>query len=230
MPKPEEKIALGEVIKNHLFDLDGPKQVRNGPWTGERLYFSRIFYGFTEIFDSLEMLDDILFFTARFPYSNTRISRERYLQFLVEAYFGEVYILQERLKQYLRVIERLYKTDPNHSEIRKTCKNLQKLIADVLGGVLQVRNNHVHYSRFSEKGLDRLKSIGLLANNTDGEFGQVMKMYYRSEHVKIRAEWRERVKTNNEAIRRLVDAVSKAIHRFVFDESTRDFKYPAGLK
>jgi hypothetical protein len=86
MPKPEEMKALGEVFQNHLFDLDGPKQVRSGPSTPKKVYFSKMFYGFTEIFDSLEMLDDIFFLAGRFPYANSRISRERYLQFLVEAH------------------------------------------------------------------------------------------------------------------------------------------------
>jgi hypothetical protein len=117
VPDPEEVAALGKAIRNHLFDFGRAKQIRSRPFTMKEVYFNKIFFGFTEIYDSIEMLKDILFLVGEFPYSYTRISPDRHLQFLIEAYFGEIYLLQERLKHFLTVIDRQFKTDPRHAEI-----------------------------------------------------------------------------------------------------------------
>jgi hypothetical protein len=229
LPKASERKSLGEAINNHLFDLDGPTQLHPGPRTPKSAFFSKVFYGFVEIFGSHEMLDDILFLIGRFPYSNTRLSREGYLQFLVEAYFSEVFVLHERLKRYLKTIERLYRKDSEYAEISATCQRMSTLCAAALEGVLKIRHGHIHEGRLREKGLDRLRSIGLLANNSDGEFGRIMKGYYRAEYIKIRRTWQARLKENNKSTRRLLDVVAKHLFPILFDRKTSGFRYPSRL-
>jgi hypothetical protein len=222
-PPEEEMQDLKEAAHNYLFN-EGPRGVRRKPLTPRELFTSKLFWGFTEIYDSLEMLDDIFFLIGRFPYSNTRISKERHLQIVVEAHYQEIYILQERLKQYLTVVERQYKTDPRHLEINKRCKNLGSMVLVLFKGVLQVRNSHVHQMRFSDEGLDRLKTLGLLANHS--EHSSAYKIYYRSQYAKTREEWREKIKINNDEIHKTIDVISNFLHTIIFDEANLDFIFP----
>jgi hypothetical protein len=225
-PPEEEMKDIEEAAHNYLFK-EGPQRVRSKSLTPRELFTSRLFWGFTEIHDSLEMLDDIFFLIGRFPYSNTRISKERHLQIVVEAHYGEIYILQERLRHYLTVLERQYKTDPRHLDISKRCKHLRSMVLDLFKGVLQVRNSHVHQMRFSDEGLDRLKTLGLLANNS--EHSSAYKIYYRSQYAKTRKKWRERIKTNNDEIHKTIDVISNFLHTIIFDEANLDFIFPPGI-
>src|SRR5262245_18778086 len=94
-----EREALGEVLRNEILNLDGPRYL-NRRLTGRQIYFGKAFRGFFEISKSLQTLDDIAFYIGRFPFQNTRMSREKYLQFHVEAHLVEIYVLRERLKRY----------------------------------------------------------------------------------------------------------------------------------
>jgi hypothetical protein len=225
-PPEEEMKDLEEAAHDYLFN-EGPRGVRSKSLTPRELFTSRFFWGFTEIHDSLEMLDDIFFLIGRFPYSNTRISKERHLQIVVEAHYGEIYILQERLRHYLTVVERQYKTDPRRLEISKRCKNLRSIVLDLFKGVLQLRNSHVHQMRFSDEGLDRLKTLGLLASQS--EHSAAYKIYYRSQCTKTRKEWRERIKTNNDEIHKTINVISNFLHTIIFDEAKLDFIFPPGI-
>jgi hypothetical protein len=225
-PPEEEMKEIEEAAHNYLFK-EGPRRVRRKSLTPRELFTSRLFWGFAEIHDSLEMLDDIFFLIGRFPYSNTRISKERYLQIVVEAHYGEIYILQERLRHYVTVVERQYKTDPRHLEIAKRCKNLRSMVLDRFKGVLQLRNSHVHQMRFSDEGLDRLKTLGLLANHS--ERTSVYKIHYRSQYAKTRMVWRERIKTNNDEIHKTIDVISNFLYTIIFDEANLDFMFPPGI-
>jgi len=227
MPGPDEMKTLGLAMKNHLLDLDGPTQTRIGPRTQKQIYRSKLFYGFVEVVECLEMLEDIAFMARKFPYPESRISPDRYLRFLVEAHYGELYILRSRLEQYLTMIQRQFKGDPRHSSIRTTCTKMMSLLHEAVDGVLKIRHNHIHIERFSDKGIDRLKTIGLIANNSRGRLARLMKGYYRTEYVTLRNKWLKSMRHNNKGIRKLLDFIAKHLVGIVFDERTLEFKYPA---
>jgi len=229
MPGPEEMESLSIAVKNHMFGLDGPTQTRIGPRTQKQIYFGKLFYGFMEIFECLEALEDIAFMAQRFPFPETRISPDRYLRFLVEAHYGEIYILRGRLEQYLTMIERQFKGDQRHQSIRSGCTKLTNLLRDALDGVLRIRHHHVHLERFSDVGIDRLKSIGLIATNARGKVGRLMKTYYRIEYASVRSNWLKTMRKNNKELRKLLDAVTKPLFTVVFDKETLAFNCPAGF-
>ena len=60
---------------------------------------------------------------GRFPYSNTRVSKTRYLVYHMENYLNEVYILEQRLKSYFTIVGRLYRKDRRHQDIRKSIED-----------------------------------------------------------------------------------------------------------
>lgn len=225
----EERKQLGQVLHNHLFDLDGPRELRR-TLDAKQLYFSRLFRGFLEISKSLETLDDIAVYVRRFPFGGTRITRERYLQFHVEAHFSEMYILRDRLTRYATFIQRQFKRDPRLNDVQRKCENLNRAITKSLDGVVDVRRRHVHEFRFSDDGIDRLGTIALLSQGENDEFSKLMKIYYRQEHRNVRRKWRDTMKGNLSALREVLNAYFESIFPMVFDEQTKAIRYPSGAR
>lgn len=225
----EHRDALAETLKNELFDLDGPRQIERPISTPDK-FFGRAFRGFLEISKSLETLDDIAFYISHFPFQHTRITRERYLQFHVESYFSEIYILRERLKKYIKSLERQYKSDPCISNVQVRCKTLTDEITRTLEGVIDVRRRHVHEIRFNDESIDRLSTIALLSQGSDDEVSSYMVEYYRHEHRKVKKIWSGRVKANNKAIRELLDIFFDALFSIAFDENSSELRYPRSVR
>jgi hypothetical protein len=185
-----------------------------------------MFLGFLEIANSLETLEDIAFYVGRFPFQKTRITPERYLRFHVEAWLAEVYILQERLTSYLKVVERQHKKDPHLPAIRGSVQDLEEFLRKTLKGVIDVRRQHVHIVRFSDEDIDRLSYMEAMTHGPDDGFSRLMRLLHHNEHRKVKKTWKDRVVTNNKAIRDLLDIFFDALFPVVFDEKTRALKYP----
>lgn len=225
----EHRDALAETLKNELLNLDGPRQLDRQIGTRDQ-FFGKAFRGFMEISKSLETLDDIAFYMSRFPFQRTRITRERYLQFHVESYFSEIYVLRERLKWYITMLERQYKRDPGLSNVQGRCKALTDAITKSLEGVVDVRRRHVHEVRFCDEGIDRLSTIALLSQGSDDGVSKLMTEYYRDEHRKVKKIWCERIKANNKAIRELLNVFFDSLFPIAFDENSSMLRYPRGAR
>lgn len=220
--------TLAEIVKNKLFDLEGPRQVdlQSG---GRKLFFSKVFHGFGEISKSLETLIDIEFYISRFPFQRTRVTRERYLQFHVESYFSEIYLLRERLKRYITLLERQYKRSLGISNVQERCKALTDAITSSLAGVTDIRGRHVHEARFSDDDIDRLSLITLLLHAWDNESASLMTKYYRYEYRRVKKNWFDKIKANNKTLRELLDFFFDSLFPIVFDENT-SLRYPRGAR
>lgn len=225
----EHREALAETIKNDLFNLDGPRQIDRQIGARDQ-FFGKAFHGFIEISKSMETLEDIAFYLSRFPFQQTRITRERYLQFHVESYFSEIYLLRERLTRYITLLERQYKRDPGLSNVQERCKRLTDTISNSLEGVIDVRRRHVHEVRFRDEGIDRLSTIALLSQGPDDEISTLMKEYYREEHRNVKKIWRDRVTANNKAIKELLDIFFDSLFPMAFNERTSEIRYPRGAR
>lgn len=218
----EHKEALAETIKNQLLNLDGPRHL-NRKLGAQEQFLNKVFNGFVEIANSLETLEDIAFYMSRFPFQQTRITRERYLQFHVESYLSEIYLLRERLNPYITRLERAYKHHPN---MQKQCETLTSAITKSLESIINTRGKHVHEIRFSDNEISHLSTIAQFSRVSDNEFKNLLEGYYREEHIRVRKIWRNRVKSNNKAIRELLDVVFNSLFPIVFDENTSTLRYP----
>lgn len=224
----EDNKEVGESLWNHLFDLDGPRGVKR-VLDAQQVFFSRAFRGYIEITKSLETLEDISFYVGRFPFQKTRITRERYLQFHVEAYFSEVYILRERIKDFITLVERQYKRDPSVTDVGKCCTELQKMLAKTLDGIVGVRSGHVHESRFYDDGIERLSTIALLTRGSDQKLASFMEQHYRSEHRKVKKLWCDRIRGNNKALTEFLSGVFENLFKIMFTEAGQ-LRYPHGAR
>lgn len=144
----ENRDELGETLLNTLLDLDGPKRVDSKP-DRETIFLAELFNGLSEIHNSYESLQDAELYVRRFPFGGTRITRDRYLRYVVENHLHEIYILKERLVKYLRRVERLYKKDKQLASIRRGAAPLYKLVSQSLSPLTTSRNTHVHNFRMA---------------------------------------------------------------------------------
>lgn len=225
----DQKADFGRAFKNHLLDLDGPKEVK-ARRTGRETFVLKLFYGFTEIANSLDTLDDIAIFVGRFPFQGTRITKDRYLQFHVECHIAEIYLLQQRLESYLTLLERQYKRDPRLPALSKVCAALRATIKRALEGVIHTRGSHIHEARFKDNDIARLRGIGLLARSGKDELAKTMHIFYRIEHARIRKRWKDQIAENNKAVRKLLNLFFDALYVAVFDPKTNTLHYPTRLK
>jgi len=193
----KDREALEEALQNHIFDLSAPKMV-NRKLTGRDLFFVKLFHGSVEISKSFEMLDDILFYIRRFPFQKTRITPERYLRFHVEAWFTELYVLQQRLTSYPKIVERQYKSDSHFSTIQARCRTLCDSITEILKNFPDLRGQHVHTTRLNDDDINRLDTLTLfLTYHPDDDIKSFMHLYHRHEYLKVRRTWKDRVDANN---------------------------------
>ncbi|MCE5272232.1 hypothetical protein LLH00_13220 [bacterium] len=224
----KNKKELGAVFENFIFGFNGPSTIEP-KLTAEESFFGKLFYGYTEILQSLEMLEDIVFFIGRYPFHKTRISRERYLRFNLEAWLSESYILQERLERYLKTIERLYRKDSNARNIKPVLKSIKETINQTFANVNDIRNRHIHQYRLKDNKLDRLDTIGLLANNwkeEEEEIRRLFKLLHISEYRKTRKFWKKQLNENNINIRLLFNNYFGKLSIIIFDKNTMALKYP----
>jgi hypothetical protein len=216
------------VLGNRLFGREGPTSLKRTLSPEER-FLALAFQGFSEIDCSVQALEDIAFYVGRFPFRNTRIAPERYLQFNVETYWAEVYILRERLIKYVKVLDRLYKTDPALVTYRKHSKTLLDAILASLEGSSTIRNAHVHQHRFTDRDIERLGMIALLARHGGAKIATTMSHYFRVEYGEIRRRWKERIVVQNQNVRVLVDGVFARLHALMFDPKTETVRLPRGV-
>lgn len=224
----DHRDEMAIVMKNSIFDLDGQKRLDRKLDSKEE-FFSRVFNGFIEISKSLETLDDIRLYIGRFPFQRTRITRERYLQFHIEAYLSEMYIFRERLIQYMKMIVRQNKADKSIHKAVMANKAAIDIIYKALDQVIITRSNHVHKYRFSDDDIDRLGSLTLLSMGSDAELVKLTREFYREEHKRIRKIWCGRIKDNNKQVRKLLDIYFDSLFLLVFEENGLKLRYPARL-
>lgn len=228
-PLTEDKgrhAAAAEALENYLLDLPGPREVAR-KLDAREAYVAGIFEGFAEISKSLDALEDFQFFITRYPYRSTKMTRERHLQFLVEAYLAELYLLKERLSRYAVRVERLFKGCEGSHSFSVVRRKLVRLVNESLSGVIRTRDSHVHSRRFEDEGIARLGTISLLMKGTDRAFLSAMRILYRAEYPKVRNRWRSAISSNNRSIRRLLDAYFDELWPLLFDEQSKQLRYPS---
>lgn len=214
-PSTEEWKAVRAALSNHLFDSE-EKQHASINFKRDEYVAIILFSGFGEIRKSFGNLRDIEIYVRRFPYGNTDISRVRYLQYHIENYLNEVYILQQRLDTFLTKIERKYKRMHNIQEIKIEFKKYKDIINSALGEIVRIRGGHVHDLRFQNEDIDKLEMLELLSDASDPLFS----MIYQEEYTKIRKEWTLRIKYNNNNTGTLLDDYFDMLHVFLFDEES----------
>jgi hypothetical protein len=224
--KKKFKLILDEMHKE-MFEL-GPPTPPNRP-TGRQRYLQMVSHYFTEITTSFETMNDIEFYLGRFPYRKTAIARHRHLQFHVEAYLHELYLLEQRLLQFLTYIERKHKRDPRLPAIKDLCGVMKEYVLGAMKKGTRLRSSHVHQSRLSDTQIERLHAIRFYTLGKESELTMVFRAFYLAEYRKIRRRWRMWVAEANSSARKMLDTYFDGIFPAVFEKDGA-MRYPSRLK
>jgi hypothetical protein len=174
-------------------------------------------------------MKDIEFYVGRFPYSQARIAKHRHLLFHIEAFLGELYILQQRLIQFLTFITRQHRRDPRLQQIQAACKVLNDFVIDAMRKGIAIRGSHVHKWRLSDNQIDRLNGINFYTMMPNAKIKKAFKAYYESEYWKIRKHWRKWIASGIAEAQNLVDAYFDGVFRLMFNDKGK-LLYPSRLK
>ncbi len=209
----------GQAIRKRLFPSDEPDTESHKQLSHEEKFEVQVlFSGFMEITGSYERLEDIEVYIGRFPFSNTRISKLRHLQYHIENYFSEVYVLKNRLITYLDCIKKAYKSDPRCLKVRAETKRLRLIIEKTLENLVNIRGDHVHLSRYEDPDLDRLSLFEVLSHGAQDEGPDMaLKALHEWNYKDTRRKWKRTISKNNLATRKLLDVYFSGLHQFLFD-------------
>ena len=169
----------------------GHSTLDHKPNAAERKLFTLVFEGYTEIIEAVDMLEltETLLSTA--PPRSKKIDPARYLHFLVGSYFGELYILEQRMKSYASQISRAY-----GSQITAQAR---KIVYVPLEDLIKLRGAHVHVARFTDESI-RAVSMMSLFKRTGHHLGEDLEIEYKMAQKK----WVKAVRENNQALQKIL--------------------------
>lgn len=215
------RAEIREVIKNTLWDLDGPRQL--DPFTRrDEVLISTMALELFEINESYLSMLDIEVYIRRFPYRDLGISPVRYLKYHIESYLNEVYIFSKRVEAYLDMINKKFGKTTFSQQVEESAKRIKQSLKSILLEIIAVRGSHVHQKRFADRGLDRLAFLENLQKQTailDGDQAKAFSYLFESSYKEDRAKWAKQIAENNVAVEHLLDFVSDLLYAVLFDSS-----------
>ena len=170
-----------------------------------------IFQEYTEVSEALEAVQDIKVYLARFPFSNTRVTRGRYLAHQVSIYLNEIYILRVRLTTLAKEVQNCLSSTPQKQITRPLIAPLFKVIKESFDGIEKTRGAHVHTRRFADDDMRRIGTLELLADHMDGASSLALVVYKNA-----RRQWLTRIRDNEKAIDVLLDRYGDALWASLF--------------
>lgn len=160
---PISRKTLQEIMVNVLLDTSGPRFLETSVTEAERAFY-QLFFGFTEILESVDVFREIPFYIRRFPPKSFGISQTRFIRYHIGNYLNEICILQERLKGYIKVVKRIYRAN---RQVLSSLENRLPKINSLLQAFEQsvrVRGVHVHQRRYVDRDIDRLILLDVLTS------------------------------------------------------------------
>ena len=214
-----EREKAGPKTSNVGKFLFGLTDERKGPKIdGGDAFVVELFQRFAEIFQSLQVLQDIEAYLKRFP---PKMSRSRYLVYHVHSYLQEVYVLQQRLDALIKKYERWHKPIVDNTDASIAVKTCKQLVARSFKGIVKVRGIHVHDQRFSDPELDRLEGWEGLAETSFSDNDRWMREGYRKQANKTQKKWIKQIATNNVATIEVLDLFFSALYSLTFSSRSK---------
>jgi hypothetical protein len=197
-------------LLNPVFGLPEPKDLPKGrkPSPNER-YWLDWFQEFSEIDASMKRLDQALVYLSHYPDARVfrfhKLSEADWIRYHVEGYLQETYILCERLRRFLRKVEKVAIAARDKAGLSSVKK--QKAIVDAsLSHVVRARGGHVHEYRFQDDELRDLDTLVLVTRN--GKLRE-LRWVRRYKFDAALLKWRKQILRNNKETEKLCVALFK---------------------
>jgi len=150
---------------------------------------------------------------SKSKYSKKNIPMARYLNYHLHSYLNNLYILEERIKSFLKKIKRA----TNNSQLKDSISKFEINIIEILKETRNIRNNHVHQARYIDEDISRLESFEDYLK-TDFNSIIISKKHISMAYSKVKAEWLKYMKNNNDLIADLISKYFDFITTCIIDE------------
>ena len=213
----EDREKMAEAIMNHVLKSGGPTTVKIKVRRRDRFIADRIFSPMGEILNAVWAIENIAIYIRSFPYKKQGVSQVSYLQYHIENYLNELYILQARLISYLNILKKVYKKSDQAKEVNKAINPLYNIIKKAFSGYVTLRGAHVHEKRYSDEDIKRLSSLDVLSKGSD-EFGRLMKVLFNSNYKAARKKWAGNIARDSKAITKLLEIYFGELKKVLFHD------------
>ncbi len=213
----EDRQKMGEAIMNEVLQSGGPTTVKRKVRRRDRFIANKIFSPVGEILNAAWAMENIAIYIRSFPYKKQGVSQVSYLQYHIENYLNELYILRTRLISYLDILKKVYRKSDQWKEVDKAIKPLYKIVKDTFSGLTMLRGAHVHVERYSDEDIKRLSTLDLLSKGGD-EFGRLMKALYLSNYRTTRKKWAGNIASSNKVITKLLEIYFGELKKVLFQD------------
>jgi hypothetical protein len=158
-----------------------------------------------EIIAVVEMIQDLPLYIRRFPFGKEQVSKLRYLRHHVEFYFHQVYVLEQRLTNYLTFIKDEY-NESETQQISQSAAHLCKQVKAAFREVTKTRGMHVHQRPYEDKTITQLFVLEALAEGyPEPGMRTLCRFLFDPRLRSYRREWGTTISENVMAIEEVLD-------------------------
>jgi len=221
---PEEmkriSLSMAETLANPKGAL--PKPVVE--LTPQRLFFRDLFFDYSELFDSYQLLVHFVPLTTLKLRKGSTVLPGRLTRFWRESYLNEFYIFLCRIDQFVEHVRKLYASD---KRVFRVAVFLRKSIRKHLIDLENMRGSHVH--KYSYHHVDpELNRLSLLEMLVVHGRSNVLRPYYFRAIRNARAATRKSFQQFNLVAKDALKAVFESFNRYLLDDADR-LIYPSSL-
>lgn len=170
------------------------------------------FSDISNTYDAL-ILSEVLISVA--PPRSKRIEHGKYINYVVNTYLQDVYILKERLNSYATRIKRLHNKSGRSDLTKKHIDPLFGIVKNSFQNIVDTRGSHVHAKRYSDKELDDVSTMSLVS-----KYSLDYEPHFNDSISRAKIVWYERIKTNNIETKKLLDLYFESLILVVKDGDT----------
>jgi hypothetical protein len=158
-------------------------------------------------------------YIQQLPSGNTNITRSQHLRYVVETWLNEVYILKERLKRFLQVLEELFAKGARRKTVKQITQPQFTHNTRVFEQLTSIRSYHIHRARYNDKELGNLEFLEqTLDMPAAGPLRHSLAGHIDELYVAIRDKRVQELGSRNQAIAEMLDEFFSTIYPIVFDE------------
>jgi hypothetical protein len=227
--QPDSRLVDGFLsIAETIFE---PANVHSAPAsapTAAEQFLGKIFLAFYEIFEAYQTLIDLPALSSSKPPRYSTISESGLVRFWREAYLNEYYIFEERLRGYIRCLQRCYRKDPRVPKLGELGDGILAILEEDSEILRQMRSIHVHRQRYfhSDPELQRVQMLEMLAS---GSPVRGLMPIYRQALRHCRSQTKHDFRIFNLKAKDALKGVFDSFESLILDKNGK-LMYPSSIK
>lgn len=141
-----------------------------------------------------------------------KITYQKYIIYHIENYLQEIYILQERMKRFLKFLSKKFRKK-GQIQISSTLDRCLELFKEAVNNIVKIRGGHVHDRRYNDENLSALWLFDYVKeNHPDLERAYCLSLFITTN------EWLQRIERDNESLISIIDEIFKVVNKYVIEQ------------